>query len=151
MRIRNVHTRSINRPAADVFRDLERLGTEEDTVWPAPSMPFQRTPGPLRVGETRERHGIIRAALNELEPGRKMVWRADQPFLQGTHGFELTETASGCSVEHVLQANLSWWFAPVWIFKIASVHDRIIEGILDRLEPSSSVSTPSLSVHPHAA
>lgn len=147
MRIRNVHARSINRPAADVFRDLERLGTEEDTVWPAPSMPFQRTPGPLRVGVTRERHGIIRAALNEFEPGRRMVWCADQPFLRGTHGFELTQTPSGCYAAHVLEARLSWWFAPVWVFKIASIHDRIIEGLLDRLEPRTSMPTPSLSAH----
>jgi len=137
MRIRNVHARSIDRPAAEVFHDLERLGTDEDTVWPAPSMPFQRTPGPLRIGLTHERHGIIHAVLDEFEAGRRMVWRADQPFLTGTHGFELTETPRGCDAKHVLEADLAWWFVPVWLLKIASIHDRVVEGLLDRLEPKT--------------
>jgi hypothetical protein len=31
----------------------------------------------------------------------------------GRHGFEITETASGCDVAHVLDAKLSWWFVSV--------------------------------------
>ncbi|MGB5364837.1 MAG: hypothetical protein WBN14_01120, partial [Polyangiales bacterium] len=65
MHIRNEHARSISRPASDVFEALEAIGTEGDPIWPAPSIPFERTPGPLRVGETEERHGIIRATLHE--------------------------------------------------------------------------------------
>lgn len=76
MHIRNEHARLIARPASEVFSVLEAVGTEDDRIWPAPSVPFERTPGPLRVGETRERHGIIRAVLDELDPDRKLVWRA---------------------------------------------------------------------------
>jgi len=133
MRIRNEHVRSIARPPREVFEALERMGTDEDSIWPATSIPFERTPGPLRVGETRERHGIIRAVLDELAADEKMVWRADQSFLKGTHGFEITETPAGCDVAHVLDAKLAWWFAPVWVFKVRRIHDRILEGLLDRL------------------
>lgn len=133
MHVHDTHGRHIARPAADVFRDLENLGTDDDRVWPAPSMPFWRTPGPLRVGVTVERHGIIRAALCEYVPGRRMMWRADQPFLQGIHGFELTVTDGGCYAEHVLEAETAWWFAPIWRVKVSAVHDRIVEGLLDRL------------------
>ncbi len=133
MHIRNQHARLIERPASEVFGALEALGTGDDTIWPAPSLPFERTPGPLRIGETRERHGIIRAVLDELHPDRRLVWRADQPFIKGTHGFEITETATGCHVVHVLDADLAWWFVPVWILKVRAVHDRILERLLRRL------------------
>lgn len=139
MRIRNQHTRSIARAPREVFEDLERVGTDDDSIWPAPSIPFERTPGPLRVGETREQHGIIRAVLDELDPDKKMVWRADLSFLKGTHGFEITETPSGCDVAHVLDAKLAWWFVPVWVLKVREIHDRILERLLDGLEsPTAS-------------
>lgn len=140
MRIKNEHGRSIARPPREVFEALERVGTDDDSIWPAPSIPFERTPGPLRVGETKERHGIIRAVLDELDADKKMVWRADLPFLKGTHGFEITETPTGCDVAHVLDAKLAWWFVPIWVFKVRGIHDRILERLLDRLEPSEDPS-----------
>lgn len=134
MHIKNAHSRSIPRPPHEVFHDLERIGTDGDTTWPAPSIPFERTPGPLRVGYTKERHGIIRAVLDELSADEKLVWRANLPFLEGTHGFEITETSDGCDVKHVLDARLAWWFVPIWVFKVRQIHDRILEALLDRLE-----------------
>jgi len=134
MHVRNEHARLIARPASEVFRALAAVGTEDDRIWPAPSMPFERTPGPLRVGETRERHGIIRAVLDELDPDRRLVWRADQRFMKGTHGFEITETATGCRVVHVLEGDLAWWFVPVWVLKVRGIHDRILERLLQRLD-----------------
>jgi len=141
MRIKNEHARSIARPPREVFEALERVGTDDDSVWPAPSIPFRRTPGPLRVGETKERHGIIRAVLDELDTDKKMVWRADLSFLKGTHGFEITETANGCHVRHVLDGEVAWWFAPVWLFKVRGIHDWILERLLDGLE--APTATPS--------
>ncbi len=139
MHVHNKHARKISRPAEEVFCSLAELGTSTDSLWPAPSMPFERTPGPLMVGSTRESHGIIRAVLDEFDPGRRLVWRADQPFLKGTHGFEVTPTRTGCQVEHVLEADLAWWFVPVWGFKVRAVHDRIIERLFDRIETVVSV------------
>jgi len=137
MHICNTHARTIPRPAEEVFDSLARLGTPDDSLWPAPSMPFQRTPGPLAVGVTRESHGIIRAVLDELDPGHKLVWRADQAFLKGTHGFQVTSTLTGCEVEHVLDADLAWWFVPVWGLKVRALHDRIVERLLDRVEAAA--------------
>ena len=138
MRVRNEHSRSIARPPEEVFEALERVGTENDSLWPARSIPFERTPGPLKVGETKERHGIIRGVLDELDTNKKMVWRAELSFLKGTHGFEITETPTGCRVAHVLDAKLAWWFAPVWVLKVRGIHDRILEALLDRLELPST-------------
>lgn len=134
MHVRNEHSRAIARPPSEVFEALECVGTDEDSIWPAPSIPFRRTAGPLRVGETKERHGIIRAVLDELDTNRKLVWRAELSFLEGTHGFEITETPTGCDVAHVLDAKLAWWFVPVWVFKVRKIHDHILEALLDRLE-----------------
>jgi hypothetical protein len=141
MHIRNQHSRVIAHPASEVFSALAAVGTDDDRIWPAPSMPFERTPGPLRVGETRERHGIIRAVLDELEPGRRLVWRADQSFMKGTHGFEITDTATGCRVEHVLDGKLAWWFVPVWVLRVRSIHDRILERLLQRLDAMPAVAS----------
>lgn len=138
MRVLNTHARLIARPASEVFAALAAVGTEGDQLWPVPSMPFERTPGPLRVGTTKERHGIIRAVLDELEPNRKLVWRADQPFIWGTHGFEITEVDQGCHVSHVLEGHVAWWFAPVWALKVRAIHDRILERLLDRLDTQTS-------------
>ena len=145
MRVQNRHARAISRPAEEVFGALEGLGTPADRIWPVASMPFERTPGPLTVGVTRERHGIIRAVLDELDHGRKMVWRAELPFLKGTHGFDITETADGCRVEHLLDAEVAWWFAPVWVLKVRAIHDRIVERLLERLDSPSGTDARLLS------
>lgn len=133
MHINNRHGRSVRRPASEVFADLEKIGTDDDRVWPAPSIPFVRTAGPLRVGETKERHGTIRAVLADVRPNRAIIWRIDQPFLQGTHGFEIEETPGGCRVVHTLVAKLAWWFIPVWFLNFRRIHDKILEQLLDRL------------------
>lgn len=144
MHVRNEHARLIARPASEVFRELATLGTAEDRIWPAPSMPFERTPGPLRVGVTRERHGIIRAVLEEVVPNRKLVWRADQRFMKGTHGFEIIETPAGCRAVHVLDGDLAWWFVPVWMLKVQRIHDRILERLLERLDAKPAMPIESV-------
>ena len=138
MHIRNTHAREVSRSPSEVFAALEAVGTDDDTLWPAPSIPFVRTPGPLRVSETEERHGIIHAILVELEPGRSLVWRADQPFIKGAHGFQITPAGTGSRVEHVLDARIAWWFVPIWMFKVRAIHDRILEQLLERLQDASS-------------
>jgi hypothetical protein len=134
MRAHAVHAREIAASTEVVFAEIVALGTPADRIWPAPRMPFRRSAGEPVVGVTRERHGIIRAVLVALEPGRHMVWRARQPFLEGTHAFTVTPGARGGSlVEHALDARLAWWFAPIWRFRIAAVHDRIVGALLERL------------------
>ena len=134
MLVHNVHERVLPRSRDAVFAELEALGTPHDRIWPKPSMPFTRTPGPMVVGETRERHGIIAATLSAFEPLERITWQASLPFLRGTHAFELTrEGFASTRVAHVLHADVALWFMPVWKFKVARIHDRLIEGLFDRL------------------
>ena len=111
------------------------MGTENDQIWPDAAIPFRRSTGPLRPGVTTEKHGFINATLCEHSNNERIVWSADLPFLKGTHGFYLSSRSVGeTTVRHVLSARLVWWFIPVWYFRVGRIHDRIIEGIFDRLE-----------------
>jgi hypothetical protein len=134
MQVLNTHERRVSRPLEAIFDDVVALGTAEDRIWPEPAMPFRRTAGPMLVGVTRERHGAIRAVLDVYEVNRRIVWRADLGFLRGTHAFEVQDAGAGVTlVRHVVRADLAWWFAPVWHLYIGGAHDRIVEGLLDRL------------------
>lgn len=134
MRVVNIHERLVSRPLAEVFDELVALGTAADRIWPEPKMPFRRTDGPMRVGITQERHGALRAVLDTYEVNQRIVWRADLSFLRGTHSFEVQEAGRGSTlVRHVVRIELAWWFGPVWWLYVSGVHDRILEGLLDRL------------------
>lgn len=134
MNVLSTHERLVLRPLSDVFNELVALGTLADRIWPEPNVPFRRTDGPMRIGVTWERHGVIRAILETYEVNQRIVWRADLSFLRGTHSFEVQEVGNDSTlVRHVVQANLSWWFGPVWWLYLGGIHDRIVEGLLDRL------------------
>ena len=134
MLVHCVHQRLVMRSPEAVFAELEAMGTPRDRIWPKPSMPFTRTPGPMVVGKTHERHGIIAATLSAFEPLKQITWQAKLPFLRGTHAFELSaEGPSATRVAHVLDADVALWFMPLWKLKIARIHDLLIESLLDRL------------------
>jgi hypothetical protein len=134
MHIENVHHREIRGTSERVFAFVEALGTPDDVIWPSPRMPFRRTPGPMRVGITEERHGVIRAELSSFTPGREITWRASLPFLIGTHAFLVRPLPhGGVVVTHALHADAPWWFAPVWRLRMGALHDHIIERLFDRL------------------
>ena len=55
-------------------------------------------------------------------------------FLRGTHAFEVHEPERGRTlVRHTIRADLAWWFGLVWQLYVGGIHDRIMEGLLDRL------------------
>ena len=88
----------------------------------------------MQVGVTRERHRTIRAVLDNYEVHKRITWRGDLNFLRGTHAYEVHEAGSGRTlVRHVLHINLAWWFSPVWWLYVSRIHDRLVEGLLDRL------------------
>ncbi|MEZ4238436.1 MAG: hypothetical protein R3F59_20250 [Myxococcota bacterium] len=134
MHVNSVHERIIARPVREVFADLVAMGTPADRIWPAPKLPFVRSAGAMTVGATTERHGPIRAVLQGYVPDATICWRADLPFLQGTHAFEVQPVGPDrTQVRHVLDARVAWWFAPLWRLQVASAHDRILEALLTRL------------------
>lgn len=134
MRIEVDHHRVMHRESSEVFADLVAMGTPDDAIWPTRRMPFIRDPGPLRVGVTRERHGAIRAVLDEHVPDERILWRARTRFIEGSHGFRVARLKDGNTrVTHTLRARAPWWFAPIWAGWMARMHDRIVIALLERL------------------
>jgi hypothetical protein len=134
MNVLNTHERLVSLPLPEVFNELVALGTPEDHIWPDPNTPFRRTDGPMRVGVTRERHGAFRAILDTFEVNERIVWRAEMNFLRGTHSFEVQEGERGFTrVRHMVRINLPWWYGLIWRFYVSGIHNRIMEGMLDRL------------------
>lgn len=129
------HSRDLNRPVAEVFALLEAMGTDQDRIWPDEKVRFTRTPGPLVVGETHEQHGLIRATLAEYVPSERIVWGVDIPMLKGTHGFYVEKLGGGRTrITHRIAAKVAWGMLPMWKTFVQPLHDRIIEGIFDRIE-----------------
>lgn len=55
-------------------------------------------------------------------------------FVRCTHTFEVQETEHGFTlVLSIIQINVAWWFGPIWRIYVSDIHDRILEGLLDRL------------------
>lgn len=134
MNVLNTHERLVSLPLLEVFDELVALGTPADHIWPDPKMPFRRTDGPMRVGVTRERHGAFRAILDTFEVNERIVWRSDMRFLRGVHSFETQEVEGGFTrVRHIVRINLPWWYGLIWRFYVSGIHNRIMEGLLDRL------------------
>jgi hypothetical protein len=148
MDVLSTHERLVPRPLPEVFDELVALGTAEDRIWPVPNMPFRRTDGPMRVGVTTERHGAIHAVLDDFEVNDRIVWRADLGFLSGTHAFEVGHAGDGVTrVRHVLRAALAWWFVPIWWLYVSGLHDRILEGLLDRIAEQRSRDQSTRQAH----
>ncbi|MCA9569873.1 MAG: hypothetical protein KC656_18640 [Myxococcales bacterium] len=141
--VHDVHERVVQLPIERVFEELEAMGTPADRIWPDASMPFVRTAGPLEIGRTEESHGFVRARLDVLDPGSRLVWRADQRALAGTHGFEVVAEGPHTRVRHVLDVDLAWWMVPLWRARIGDLHARILEALLDRLEALEDVRAQS--------
>jgi hypothetical protein len=135
MKIVNKHKRKIRQSADKVFSELTKMGTKEDRIWPMRSMPFKRTEGDMKVNETYETHGKIKAVLTQYQKNKQITWTADLPFLKGYHAFHIIQHDElSVEIEHVLIAKLALWFVPVWFFKVRTLHDDIIESLFDNLE-----------------
>ena len=138
--MKNRHERLLLMDAKSVFQLLENMGTENDRIWPSQQIPFRRTRGEMKIGFTKESHGIIKAVLSEYKKNDRIVWSADLPSLKGTHGFYLEAIGENeTKITHFLSAMLSWWFWPLWYLKIEKIHNRIIEGIFDKISYYSRV------------
>ncbi len=102
-----VYERAFSGTTRRIFQLLSEMGTSQDAIWPFPSQPFMRSPGPLNPGTTEEWHGPIHAVLATVEPEKRIVWQIDSPGVEGTHSFELEHDGRKVVVRHRLAATLS--------------------------------------------
>lgn len=150
MRIRNVHSRELSAPAAEVGALLDSLGGEDDRLWPAdrwPTTPL-RFDGPLAVG-TLVRQGQIRQVVEAYEPGARVAFRfAPGLGLVGTHGLRVEPLASGgARLTHVLECRVEPRMLLLYPILIRQ-HDALVEDLLDRAELLTTGRLPRPARHP---
>lgn len=140
----NVHERVIEAPAASVGALLDRIASEADPLWPAPAWVPMRFDRALGVGADGG-HGPIRYVVSEYEPGRSVRFQF-QPST-GFDGYhELTVEAAGperCVMRHVLEGELRGWMRPLWHVAIRSLHDAVLEDLLDNAELAATGRPPA--------
>ncbi|MBU1073515.1 hypothetical protein KKG45_09740, partial [bacterium] len=71
MKVRNIHQRTVDAPAAVVGRLFDGLASVNDPLWPADRWPPMRFDRPLQVG-ARGGHGLVRYDVGASEPGRSI-------------------------------------------------------------------------------
>jgi hypothetical protein len=136
MKVHKVHARQLEAPHERVGPLLDGLGSEEDRLWPSdrwPTTPFELE-GPLAVG-VRGRQGQIRQAVEEYEPGRRLVLRfAPGLGLVGTHRLEVEPLGDDRTrLVHTLACRVEPKLLPVYPILIRQ-HDALVEDVLDRAE-----------------
>ena len=128
------YERAFSGTARRIFELLTAMGTAEDRVWPFPSQPFMRSPGPLTPGTTEEWHGGLHAVLEDVEPEKRIVWRIDTEGVDGTHAFTLDAEGRRVTVRHRLTATLDDVQGRLLWRRMEEQHERSIEGLFDKLE-----------------
>lgn len=134
MRVLNVHQRELAASPEAVGRLIDRLGSEEDAIWPDPNWPPMRLDRPLQAGAAGG-HGPIRYVVEEYAPGRRVVFRFTAPRgFVGTHRFEVEPTMAGSLLCHVLEMEATGAARLSWPLVFRPLHDALIEDALDRAQ-----------------
>ena len=133
--VHNVHERALPVAAAEVGRLLDRLGTADDPLWPAPTWMPVRFDRPLAVGADGG-HGPVRYHVTGYDSGRR-VELAFHPRtgLIGTHTLEVEERGPhACVLRHRLSARPAGRMRLLWPALVRVCHDTVIEHLLDNAE-----------------
>lgn len=142
--IRNVHERTIDAPAEEVGRLLDRLGGPADRLWPQAWTPM-RLDRPLQVGADGG-HGSVRYTVTEHVPGRRVRFTfRRETGIEGFHEFEVAPLGQDrCRVRHVLLGRAVGsmrLLAPA----VVVLHDALLEDLFDVAErlTTGTVRTPA--------
>ncbi|WP_052665231.1 DUF2867 domain-containing protein [Nitriliruptor alkaliphilus] len=133
--MRNVHEREIAAPAERLAAAFDRLGGDDDQLWPTPVWQPLVLDRPLQVGADGG-HGPVRYWVSEHEPGRRVRFTFHPGFgLDGHH--ELTVDPLGpdrCVVRHVLEARTTGAMRLLVPTVVRWLHDAEVEDLLDGME-----------------
>lgn len=133
--VSNVHERRLAAPAATVASLLDRLGREDDPLWPSPPWVPMRLDRPLSVGADGG-HGPVRYCVSRYEPGRLVEFTFhERTGLRGSHTFEVEPLGSdACVLRHRLVGRLVGVHRLAWPAIVRSCHDTVLEHLLDNAE-----------------
>jgi carbon monoxide dehydrogenase subunit G len=127
MKITNVHERTV---AADPGQ-VTALISDFTLVWPTDITAAPRPVGP----------GLYQAGpmlWQEIaRPGAARAFRVTKPAgMHGQHWFEVTASEGTTLLRHTVDATATGVFAALWRARIGSLHDQILEALLDKVERS---------------
>ncbi|OJF14740.1 DUF2867 domain-containing protein [Couchioplanes caeruleus] len=133
--VRNVHERELPVPAAVVGRLLDRMGADDDPLWPVPAWVPMRFDRPLGVGADGG-HGPVRYHVTGYEPGRRVeLTFHPRTGLIGTHTLEIEGRGPhSCVLRHRLVARPVASMRLLWPALVRVCHDTVIEHLLDNAE-----------------
>jgi hypothetical protein len=131
----NLHERELPAPAGVVGRLLDRVGSVDDPLWPAPTWLPVRFDRPLGAGADGG-HGGIRYRVTRYEPGRLVECTFDPAIgLDGTHVLEVEPRgADRCVLRHRLAGRPTGRMRLLWPLLVRACHDAVIEHLLDNAE-----------------
>lgn len=143
MKVRSVHTRALPASRETVSALLAGLAGPSDQLWPIerwPTSPIEFD-GPLKVG-ARGGHGVIRYRIEDYEPGGSLAFRFEQgQGLEGIHRFDVEPLGPGQTrLTHTLDTRLTG-ATRLLKLPLLSMHNRLIEDLLDNAERATSGRT----------
>ena len=127
------YERTFNGTPKRIFQLLSEMGTSQDAIWPMPTTPFMRSPGPLVPGTTEEWHLGMHAVLATVEPEKTIVWKIDNEGIEGTHGFSIEQDGRKVTVRHRTTAMLSDQEGRMFWRRIEDAHERAMTGLFDKM------------------
>jgi uncharacterized protein YndB with AHSA1/START domain len=127
------YERTFNGTPKRIFQLLSEMGTSQDAIWPMPTTPFMRSPGPLTPGTTEEWHLGMHAVLESVDPEHAIIWKIDNEGIDGTHGFTIEQDGRKVTVRHRTTATLSDQEGRMFWRRIEDAHERAMTGLFDKM------------------
>jgi hypothetical protein len=131
----NVHRRRLQADADTVGALLDGVGARGDRLWPVQNSIPIRIDRPLQIG-ARGHHGPASYRVVGYQPQRWLRMEFSHPrCIRGFHEFSVEpHRDSDVSLQHLLAVRLTPLGWLVYPLGLKSLHDQVIEMLLDRAE-----------------
>ena len=135
MKVRNIHSRVISQPKANLKELFYTLASEEDRIWPVQKWPRMKFKEGLMEGAVGG-HGPISYTIQQYIPGEFIRFNFLRPEgFDGFHQLELIELAPDqTEIKHSIEMNARGVGILSWSLGIRWLHDALIEDAFDQVE-----------------
>ncbi|MET9468856.1 SRPBCC family protein [Streptomyces sp. NPDC006544] len=139
----NFQQRTIDAPATEVGALLDRLGTPQDRIWPAPAWPPLVLDTGLAVG-SRGGHGRIAYSVAAYEPGRRVRFAfAPGLGMNGYHEFLVTpDGPTRCRISHTAAGRMEGKMRLMWPLAIRWLHEALLSDAFDNIQRAATGRAP---------
>lgn len=135
MKVLNIHTRKIRKPAHNLLELFSTLASKSDKIWPVENWPRMQFKNGLQIGSLGG-HGPIRYEIVEYTPESHIEFKFLKPTgFNGTHKFEIIEVnADSTEIKHTLSMITTGTGTISWLLIIRWLHDALLEDAFDKVE-----------------